>query len=213
MMLSNTYQQASDHREDAAAKDPDNLNLWKFHRQRLSGEEIRDAILAVSGKLNRTMGGPSVFPDIPKEMEVRGGWNRKENEDAKNRRSVYVFVRRNSRYPMFHAFDMPDTHESCSRRINTTTAPQALSLLNDKAVLDSAKALAARAMKSSNNSEDWIKQAYLLAFTRVPNAQELEMATKFLNTQAAVINTKNAEAAFVDFCHVLLNSNEFVYVN
>ena len=213
MMLSNTYQQASDHREDAAAKDPDNLQLWKFHRQRLSGEEIRDAILSVSGKLNRTMGGPSVFPDIPKEMEVRGGWNRKENEDAKNRRSVYVFVRRNSRYPMFHAFDMPDTHESCSRRINTTTAPQALSLLNDKAVLDSAKALAARAMKSSSNSEDWIKQAYLLAFTRVPNAQELETASKFLRTQAAVIMAQNAEASFVDFCHVLLNSNEFVYVN
>ena len=213
MMLSNTYQQASDHREDAAAKDPDNLNLWKFHRQRLSGEEIRDAILAVSGKLNRTMGGPSVFPDIPKEMEVRGGWNRKENEDAKNRRSVYVFVRRNSRYPMFHAFDMPDTHESCSRRINTTTAPQALSLLNDKAVLDSAKALAARAMKSSNNSEDWIKNAYQLAFTRVPNVQELETASKFLRSQAAIISSQNVEAAFVDFCHVLLNSNEFVYVN
>jgi hypothetical protein len=231
MMLSRTYQQASDHNEAAAQKDPDNLLLWKFRRQRLSGEEIRDAILAVSGKLNRTMGGPSVFPDIPKEMEVRGGWNRKETEDAKNRRSVYVFVRRNSRYPMFQAFDMPDTHESCARRSTTVTAPQALSLLNDKAMLQAAVSLAERAMKSPNASV-WVKQAYRLAFARQPDAQESALAASFLKQQAALLQARLNEkkpvalptnlpanleaataAAFVDFCHVLLNTNEFVYVN
>jgi hypothetical protein len=230
MMLSQTYQQASEHNEAAAAKDPDNLLLWRFRRQRLSGEEIRDAILAVSGKLNRTMGGPSVFPDIPKEMEVRGGWNRKENEDAKNRRSVYVFVRRNSRYPMFQAFDMPDTHESCARRSTTVTAPQALSLLNDNAMLNGAARLAERAMKSSK-ANDWVQQAYLLAYSRRPDLQESELAAAFLRKQAALLQTRLDEkkpvampaqlpavdaataAAFVDFCHVLLNANEFVYVN
>ncbi|HEX4948767.1 MAG TPA: DUF1549 and DUF1553 domain-containing protein [Blastocatellia bacterium] len=231
MMLSSTYQQASDHNEAAAQKDPDNLLLWKFRRQRLSGEEIRDAILAVSGKLNRTMGGPSVFPDIPKEMEVRGGWNRKEAEDAKNRRSVYVFVRRNSRYPMFQAFDMPDTHESCARRSTTVTAPQALSLLNDKAMLNAAVSLAERAMVSTK-ANDWVVRAYLLAYARKPAMQEYELATAFMQKQAAILQTRLDEkkavmlppnlragvdpaqaAAFVDFCHVLLNANEFVYVN
>ena len=231
LMLSSTYQQASDFNETAAAKDPENLLLWRFRRQRLTGEEIRDAILSVSGKLNRQMGGPSVFPDIPKEMEVRGGWNRKENEDAKNRRSIYVFVRRNSRYPMFQAFDMPDTHDSCARRVNTTTAPQALSLLNDNAMLEAAKALAGQVIANAK-TDDWITKAYLLAYSRQPDLSESSIAEAFLNKQSALIKTRIAEqkkaavptnlptgidpataAAFVDFCHVLLNSNEFVYVN
>ncbi len=231
IMLSSTYQQASDHNETAAQKDPENLLLWKFRRQRLSGEEIRDSILAVSGKLNRTMGGPSVFPDIPKEMEVRGGWNRKEVEDAKNRRSVYVFVRRNSRYPMFQAFDMPDTHESCARRSTTTTAPQALSLLNDKAMLNAAVSLAERAMISAK-ANDWVIRAYLLAYARKPDMQEYELATAFLQKQSALLQVRLSEkkpvalpanlragidpalaAAFVDLCHVLINANEFVYLN
>ncbi len=231
MMLTSTYQQASDHNEAAAQKDPENLLLWKFRRQRLSGEEIRDSVLAVSGKLNRTMGGPSVFPDIPKEMEVRGGWNRKEAEDAKNRRSVYVFVRRNSRYPMFQAFDMPDTHESCARRSTTTTAPQALSLLNDKAMVNAAISLAERAM-TAPSVEGWVKQAYLLAYGRKPEAQESTLAAAFLQKQTVLLQARLEEkkpvalpahlragvdpaqtAAFVDFCHVLLNANEFVYVN
>jgi len=231
MMLSSTYQQASDHNEIAATIEPDNALLWKFRRQRLSGEEIRDAVLAVSGRLNRTMGGPSVFPDIPKEMEVRGGWNRKEIEDAKNRRSVYVFVRRNSRYPMFQAFDMPDTHESCARRSTTTTAPQALSLLNDQAMLRAATSLAERAMQTSN-PEDWVKQVYLLTYARKPGPQERELAMTFLTQQATLLKSRIEEkkpialpshlragvdpaiaAALVDFCHVLINSNEFVYVN
>src|SRR5215813_10036799 len=92
------------------------------------------------------MGGPSVFPEIPKEMDVRGGWKRNESEDQKTRRSIYTFVRRNSRFPMFQAFDMPDTHESCSRRMVSTTAPQALTMLNDKVVLQWAQAFAARAL-------------------------------------------------------------------
>ena len=231
MMLSSTYQQASDHNETAAAKDPDNLLLWKFRRQRLSGEEIRDSVLAISGKLNRTMGGPSVFPDIPKEMEVRGGWNRKEAEEAKNRRSVYVFVRRNSRYPMFQAFDMPDTHESCARRTTTTTAPQALSLLNDKAMLSAALSFAERAMTAST-PDHWVRRAYLMAYARQPDAQESALATAFLQKQAALFKARLDEkkplalpanlragvdpalaAAFVDLCHVLINANEFVYLN
>src|SRR5262245_20938656 len=235
-MLSNAYQQSSAFNAEVAKADPDDKLLWRRHRQRLSGEEIRDAILAVSGRINWRMGGPSVFPEIPKEMDVRGGWKRNESEDQTTRRSIYTFVRRNSRYPMFQAFDMPDTHESCSRRGVSTTAPQALNLLNDKTILLSAQSFAGRVLK--DGGEDVNRQiavAYRLALSREPDAEERKMAIDFLERQSTLIKSRieakqpvalpancaiasdapaqARAAALVDFCHVLFNSNEFVYVN
>jgi hypothetical protein len=233
IMLSNTYQQSSDYNEAASKADPNNELWWRYPRHRLTGEDIRDAILLVGGQLNLKMGGPSVFPDIPEGMEVRGGWRKNEKEEEKNRRSIYVFVRRNSRYPMFQAFDMPDTHESCARRSTTTTAPQALALLNDKIILKAAQSLAGRILKEAGSDSDaQIRTAYLLAYSRQPSQDERVMAVAFLDKQAAIIKARLGEkktiasppgvgpdidaakaAALIDFCHVLFNSNEFVYVN
>ncbi len=233
LMLSNAYQQAARFDEAAAQLDPDDKLLWRYRRQRLSGEEIRDAILAVSGQLNPQMGGPSVFPEIPKEMEVRGGWNRKESDAARNRRSIYTFVRRNSRYPMFQAFDMPDTHDSCARRTLTTTAPQALNLLNDKAILQAAQAFAGRVLNEAGADVNaQVAAAYRLALARKPTLDEVKLAQEFLQQQAELIKARLEAkqtvalplncpstvvpahaAALVDFCHVLFNSNEFLYVN
>ncbi len=233
IMLSNVYQQASAFNSAAAKVDPDDKLIWRFRRQRLTGEEIRDAILSISGRMNWQMGGPSVFPEIPKEMDVRGGWKRNESEDQKTRRSIYTFVRRNSRFPMFQAFDMPDTHESCSRRAVTTTAPQALNLLNDKAILLSAQSFAGRVLKEAGaDANAQIAAAYRLAFSREPDAGERKLAMDFLRQQSALIKSRieakqpvalpsncpveidqARAAALVDFCHVLFNSNEFVYVN
>src|SRR5499426_138612 len=236
IMLSNAYQQSSAFNAEVAKIDPDDKLLWRFPRRRLMGEEIRDAILLVSGRINWQMGGPSVFPEIPKEMDIRGGWKRNESEDQKTRRSVYTFVRRNSRYPMFQAFDMPDTHESCSRRSVTTTAPQALNLLNDGTILISAQAFAGRVLKEAGDDVNrQIALAYRLAFARAPEADERKMAIDFLDQQSALIKSRieakrpvalpsNCDvapdvaaqaraAALVDFCHALFNSNEFVYVN
>jgi hypothetical protein len=233
IMLSNVYRQSSAFNAEAAKIDPDNKLLWRFRRQRLTGEEIRDAILSVSGRINWQMGGPSVFPEIPKEMDIRGGWKRNESDDQKTRRSIYTFVRRNSRFPMFQAFDMPDTHESCSRRAVTTTAPQALNLLNDRAILLSAQSFAGRVLKEAGtNVNAQIETAYHVAFARKPDANEVKTAAGFLRQQAALIKKRieakqpvslpancpveidqASAAALVDFCHVLFNSNEFVYVN
>jgi Protein of unknown function (DUF1553)/Protein of unknown function (DUF1549) len=233
IMLSNAYQQSSAFNPAAAKIDPENKLLWRFHRQRLTGEEIRDAVLAVSGQLNSQIGGPSVFPEIPKEMEVRGGWKRDETEDARNRRSIYVFVRRNTRYPMFQAFDMPDTHESCSRRGVTTTAPQALNMLNDKVILQAAQSFAGRVFQGAGaDPNKQVAMAYRLALSRKPGDDELRMAIDFLERQSALIKARVEAkrplalppnppadldqarmAALVDLCHVLFNSNEFVYVN
>ncbi|MFN0120341.1 MAG: DUF1549 and DUF1553 domain-containing protein [Blastocatellia bacterium] len=233
LMLSAVYQQATTLNETAAQKDPENNLLWRFRRARLSGEEIRDAMLSISGLLNPAMGGPSVFPEIPANMEVRGGWKRNESEEATNRRSVYVFVRRNSRYPMFQAFDMPDTHESCGRRTVTVTAPQALNLLNDKVVLKAARAFAGRVLTQAGaKPEAQIATAWRLALSRNPGADEVRMALEFMRKQAETLRSRVAAgetistpaslpagadqiqaAALLDLCHVLLNTNEFVYVN
>ena len=233
ILLSSVYQQSSVFNEAAAKVDPDNKLLWRFHRQRLTGEEIRDAVLAVSGDLNPQMFGAPVFPEIPAGLDIRGGWKKNESEDAKNRRSVYVFVRRNSRYPMFAAFDMPDTHESCARRSVTTTAPQALSLLNDKVILRAAQSFAGRVLNDCQSDVNaQIATAYRLAFSREPDAAERQLALEFLRKQSTIIKTQLEEkkpvalpakltapidpahaAAFTDFCHALFNSNEFVYVN
>ncbi len=233
VMLSNTYQQSSDFNSEAAKIDPQNQLLWRFQRQRLTGEEIRDAILAVSGQLNPEMGGPSVFPEIPEGMEVRGGWKKNEQEEAKNRRSIYVFVRRNSRYPMFHTFDMPDTHESCPIRPHTVTAPQALSLLNDKIILRAAQSFAGRVLRDfSSDVNAQVSSAYRFALSREPDATERELALAFLQKQSQIIKARIEQkkpvglptdmssgvdpahaAALVDFCHILFNANEFVYLN
>src|SRR5262249_18397575 len=133
IMNSSVYQQASvvpaADAKAAAAIDAADTLLWKFPRQRLEGETIRDAALAVARQLNLAIGGPSAFPELPPGMESRGGWKTSADAADRNRRSVYVFVRRNTRYPLFEAFDMPDTHESCPRRDVTTSPVQALTLL------------------------------------------------------------------------------------
>ena len=136
IVMSDTYQQSSEFNTVSAKADPQDKLLWRFPRERLEGEVIRDAALSVSGLLNDKMGGPSVFPELPQGAgEPRGGWKLSESTD-RNRRSVYIFVKRNARYPMLEAFDMPDTHESCGRRNQTVTAPQAMTLLNSKVSLE-----------------------------------------------------------------------------
>jgi hypothetical protein len=228
IMTSAVYQQSTAFRKPAAEIDSDNRLLWAYPRQRLEGEVIRDAALMVSGSLNLKVGGPSVFPDLPDGMGVlRGGW-KLSAADERNRRSVYIFVKRNSRYPMLEAFDMPDTHESCSRREITTTAPQALTMLNDKVTLEWAQAFAARAL----TAKDPLERAFRLAYLRSPDPWEKDTVATFFHKQQGVISARVAKgeklalppqlpegtdpayaAAFVDFCHMLLNSNEFVYGN
>ncbi len=230
IMTSRTYQQGSDHIEEAKHADPFNRLLWRFPPQRLEGEVIRDSMLATSGMLNTEVGGPSVFPPLPSGMPTpRGGWAATEDPEQQRRRSVYIFVRRNARYPMMHAFDMPDTHESCARREVTTTAPQALSLLNDEQTIEWSQGFAARVLENAGaDSNAQVEQAYLLAYSRKPDAAEQDEAQTFLAKQREVIVARTegktalpayvpegmdpaSAAAFVDFSHTLLNSNEFVY--
>jgi len=231
ILLTNTYQQASTN--PAVPMETATKWLARYPRRRLEGEAIRDSVLAVSGLLNAKMGGPSVFPELPPGLNPRGGWKTSEDVAERNRRSVYVFVRRNLRYPMFEAFDMPDTHESCGRRAQTTTAPQALVLLNSKQSLEASQAFAGRVLEEAGlDQKAQIEAAYRLAYLRKPDGGERDTALSFLASHRPILEerlTANQEAALpaklpegmgkaeaaslVDFCHMLLNSNEFVYVN
>ncbi|HEV8293105.1 MAG TPA: PSD1 and planctomycete cytochrome C domain-containing protein, partial [Tepidisphaeraceae bacterium] len=228
-----TYRQSAGYDPIAAKIDPEDRLLWRYPRHRLEGEVIRDSALAVAGLLNTKMGGPSIFPEVPTGMESRGGWHVNGDAGERNRRSVYVFVRRNTRYPMFEAFDMPDTHESCGRRYNTITPIQALSLLNDKQTMDWAKAFAGKVMAEAGNDEQkQIEMAYQLALDRKPTQSEAQAVMDFFARHEPIIEERLAKkqpvavpakmpegmnkahgAAVVDFCHMLINANEFVYTN
>jgi hypothetical protein len=233
IMTSETYKQGSSSRAEAVAIDPEDKWLWRFPRHRLEGETIRDEALAISGMLNTKMGGPSVFPELPVGLEGRGDWKVTPDKEERNRRSVYVFVRRNTRYPMFETFDMPDTHESCARRMVTTSPLQALTMLNDKVSLEWAENFAARVLKESGDDEEkQIRAAYQFALARSPSADETALVKRFFAEHAKIVKErviedepvsvpvsfpkdgdKVAGATLVDFCHTLLNSNEFVYMN
>jgi hypothetical protein len=234
MVMSSVYRQSSAYDEAAAADDPKDKLMWRFPRERLEGEVIRDATLAVSGLLNGKMGGPSVYPELPAgAAKPRGGWSVNSDAAERNRRGVYIFIRRNSRYPMLEQFDMPDTHESCGRRNQTTTAPQAMSLLNSKLSLEWAQAFAGRVLTTAGPDQAaGVDTAYRLAYGRHPDGAEKDTVLTFLAKQKQIVADniaaghkialpsampegydRAAASALVDFCQMLLNSNEFVYRN
>lgn len=210
MLTSATYRQSSRHDPAAFEADPENTLLWRHARQRLDGEAIRDALLAVANQLNPILGGPCVFPELPAELTKLSShgavWPVSRTSEERNRRSLYVFIRRNLRYPFFEAFDRPDTNASCPERSVTTIAPQALSLMNSQLALDAAHGLADRIARDAGpDTNARITRAYRLALGRVPRAEELELARRFL--------TPETRESLAGFCLALLNINEFVYLD
>ncbi len=208
ILTSAVYCQSSRIDKAAQSADPENELLWRQNRQRLDGEAIRDALLAVSGRLNQTMGGQSVFPELPPELSKLSSkgavWPVSPRLEDRERRSLYVFVRRNLRYPFFEVFDRPDTNVSCPRRPVTTIAPQALTLLNSRLAHDAARNLAARVAGLSG--PDRARQVELmasLAFGRLPDAAESRMINEFLARDVSPS----------DLALALLNTNAFVYVD
>ncbi|HEV3437225.1 MAG TPA: DUF1549 and DUF1553 domain-containing protein [Gemmata sp.] len=211
IVTSTAYRQSAKGDPAGSKTDPENTLIWQFPHRRLDGEALRDAMLVVSSRLNLKAGGPSVFPDIPPELLKSAGANWKVTADPaeRDRRSVYVFVKRNLRYPLFSLFDAPDRNETCSRRFATTTAPQALTLLNDAIVLGFAKDFATRVTKETGNDFGRVVDlAFEVAFGRPPTSEERQTMIAFLKNHKGTF----AEAT-TDLCHVLLNLNEFLYVD
>jgi len=212
ILLSQVWRQSSNHSEANAAKDPENKLWWKYPRHRLEGEAVRDSMLAVSGRLNTKMYGTPVFPPLPAGVVTRGGWKVNSDPSEHDRRSVYVFVRRNTRYPMFEAFDMPDTHESCARRNMTINPAQSLELMNSKLVTEWSRSLADRVRNDAGQTVDgMLDRAWKLALQRTPGTEERAEARAFLERQSKL--TGDDAQAWADLCQTLLSTNEFLYVN
>jgi len=184
-------------------------------KKRLTGEMLRDAMLRVSGQLNLKTGGPGVKLPLPKE--ISGTLLKGQNEVTKDasehtRRSIYTFARRNLRNPLFEIFDRPDAQISCARRNESTTAPQALMLLNSDFAHNVAAKLAAD-LNAAHGSDATalIADATLRCLSRQATKPEIEAGQKFLQKQTAL--APSFREALADYCLALLNSNEFVYVD
>jgi hypothetical protein len=202
MLLSSTYRQSTTASAEARRHDPENQLFSRMNRLRLEGEAIRDALLAVAGQLDCRLGGPSVFPPLPAGAERIKGWTVSPDPRDHRRRSVYVFARRNLRFAFLEAFDLPDSNLSCPKRERSTTATQALTLLNSAEVHEAARALAARVARAAKTSEERVTLAYRLALGRRPMTGELDIAREFL-----------AESPLAELCRALFNLNEFVYLD
>ncbi|HRI14925.1 MAG TPA: DUF1553 domain-containing protein [Verrucomicrobiota bacterium] len=201
ILLSSTYQQSSTASPQALERDRENRLLSRQNRIRLEGEALRDSLLAISGQLNSEMGGPGIFPPIPADItRVSKNWTASATAADHSRRSLYIFARRNLRFPFLEVFDAPDSNLSCPERGRSTTAPQALSLLNSDEVMAAARATADSLAREANTPEEQINAAYRRILGRRPTASESAASREFLAT-----------SPLVELCRALFNLNAFVY--
>jgi hypothetical protein len=218
IVTSATYKQSSIHprQEEYTKTDPSNRFWWRAERRRLDAETLRDAILFVSGQLDLAkIGGPSFVPEISEE--ALEGWSRKGAEwkpsppDQQRRRTLYAFVKRGLLMPHLTLFDAPDTTLPCGQRDVTTVAPQALALLNNPFVHRQSVALARRAEEGMGSEEEFVFRAWRFALGRDPRQTEMDAARTHLATQTRRLGSE--PKAHASLCHVLLNTNEFIFVD
>ncbi len=229
MVMSATYRQASEVREELLARDPYNRLLARGPRVRLSSEQVRDQALAVSGLLSKKMFGPSVMPPQPpgvwQVIYNDAEWKTSAGED-RYRRGLYTFWRRTAPYPAFLSFDSP-TREFCvSRRIRTNTPLQALVTLNDPVYVEAAQALAARVYQNNaRETQARVRACYEAALCRAPNAATLNTLVRLYedtkqhyahdsNAAGQMSNTTSPEAvelaALTVVANAVMNLDEFI---
>jgi hypothetical protein len=209
IVLSAAYAQRTTASPATRTADANNDLFSRQNRVRLEGEALRDSLLSVSGRLNLKMSGPGVLPPIPEAITaVSKNWNATSDAAEHLRRSIYIFARRNLRFPFLEVFDAPDSNLPCAERGRSTTAPQALSLLNGAETTAAAAALAGRLTREFPGEGDAavdsrIGRAFRLVLGRSPSPTEQSAATAFLRENSSL----------GEFCRALLNLNAFVYVD
>ena len=190
IVLSSTYRQSSADRPDARSTDPENLLLARMNRRRLDFEGLRDAVLAVSGRLDRTFGGPAV-PDVVAA--------------ASTRRTLYGKIDRLNLPGLYRTFDFPDPNATSPKRDATTVAPQALFLMNHPFSLAAAKALANRPdVVAASDAPARVARLYPLLYGRAPTADELALARAFMS---------DPDGGWEQYAQALLLGNEFAFVD
>jgi mono/diheme cytochrome c family protein len=200
ILTSSTYRQGSAFDRGKSKVDPDNRLHWRRVPRRLEAEVIRDSLLAVSGQLDRRFFGPGTLDKNHK------------------RRAIYFFVKRSQLIPMMVLFDAPDALQGLDQRTTTTIAPQALLMMNNELVRGCATSFADRVAPQTKTAvANSVCAAYALALARAPSSQEEADSVAFLREQTASYRAEGKRTperlALADFCQVLLELNEFIYVD
>jgi hypothetical protein len=229
ILTSNTYRMSKRWNPKYGAEDPENTLLWRVHYRRLEVEAIRDAMLSVSGRLNPAMYGPSMYPYVPREAlsghsDPDKVWKPFQEKEA-SRRTIYAFLKRSLVVPLLETLDLCDTARTAAKRVVTTVAPQALTLMNGEFVNRQARHFAERLVREVGNvPEKQVDRAYRLALCRPPTETERSQMLRFLGEAEALAketapkgnplpDADARQAALVQMCRVVLNLNEFVYTD
>ena len=227
ILTSQTWQQSSLHPRDTeyAERDSSNRLWWRANRRRLNAEALRDSLLVVSGEIDLRIGGEGFKPTISAEAlegfsRKGAAWEAAAPEDQR-RRSLYIYVSRSLMPPMMTTFDQCDTTLPCAQRDVTTVTPQALAMLNNDFVHARSKALAARVAATARSPDERIEATWKLAVGRIPTDDERDLAREHLASQQRRFEKGHVSdtpddadsKALASLCHVLLNSNEFLYID
>lgn len=205
IVTSSVYRQSSQHNKDNARIDSGNAYLWRMNRRRLTAEEIRDSVLAVSGKLDRRMYGPGfrLFVLEHPQHSPHYEYHKHDPDDpASHRRSIYRFIGRSQPDPFMTTLDCADSSQSVPRRDETVTALQALSLLNNKFMLRMAEHFSERVRNETDTQARQVERAFHLVTGRELSPEQRSALLEFAN-----------EFEMDNLCRVLLNLNEFVFVD
>ncbi len=217
IMLSSTYRMSTQYDKAAYAVDPQNNLFWRFNMRRLTAEEVRDSILAVSGRLNvKKMYGPSIFPVLSREVlagqsRPGDGWGRSSDEDVR-RRSIYVHIKRSLQVPLLANFDAADTDTSCPVRFNTIQPTQALGLLNssftNNEAVEFAKIIAAKHQKRDAQ----VKEILWRVTQRKPTESEIKRGVQLIADWQS-LDDVDQQQALAFYCLLSINLNEFMFID
>ncbi|MEE3372981.1 MAG: PSD1 and planctomycete cytochrome C domain-containing protein [Planctomycetota bacterium] len=226
IVTSHAFRQSSQVEDVKAVRlDPGNRLLWRQNLRRLEAEAIRDAMLFVTGSLNLQVGGPAIYPQLSAEVlstqsRPGSGWGKSAAAD-RSRRSIYIYVKRTLTVPLMDSFDQPNPDKPDPGRATTTIAPQALILLNSRFTDIQSTRMAGRLRRDAGaDRRHQIEHAYRLTLGRNPTAAEQEISQAFLDRQRQGFRSLSGESeltagkvALARFCRLLMNLNEFVYID
>jgi hypothetical protein len=217
ILMSKTYQLSSSYDASNASRDPGNQWYWRYDRRRLDAEAIRDALLAVSGNLDRRRAGPHPFPPMSQWPWTQH--NPFKDVYASHLRSVYLMTQRFQRHPFLGLFDGPDANTSAEQRTSSTVPQQALFLMNNPFLLEQAEGFARRLLRSATVTRERIELAHQWAWSRPAKPMEHERDAVYLEEYARELQHAGVPASRVEletwtsYGRILLGANEFVYID
>ncbi len=208
MVNSATYRQSSAYQKTAHEADGDNKWLWRFPMQRLDAESIRDAMLATTGELNLSIGGPFV----PKDKTEEGQYVIVESQPGARRRTLYIQQRRTTPVTFVDVFDGAKMNPNCVQRASSTVALQSLALLNSDFARTRSKAFGARLMREGHTPKERMNLAFQLALGRPPTETERTVAGQFVAAPTTGSPGADDPSLWTDFCQTIFASNAFLFV-